>query len=118
MVDSIKIIAPKHGKGRKIIEIDGEKFVYDKATEKDLDDILHFKKLEESKDYEKTVEEVAQKISKRTDVKKLIKQALHELPYEDYLKIKEEMEKEKPKIRNNEGCFSLSIGKQRLHLRD
>lgn len=118
MVKEIKIMAPKHDKGKKIIQIDGEKFILDKATESQIHDILHFKKLESQKEYEKTLDEMAEKISKKTNVKKLIKQALYEIPFEVFLTIKKELEKEEPTIRNSEGCVFLRIGKAKLFLRD
>lgn len=114
----IKIIAPKHDKGKHIIVVDGEKYILEKSTEKRSEEILHFTKLTDEEEYERTLDKLAEKISKKTNVKKMIKQALYQLPMDDFKKVRQEMEKEKPKVRNNEGCFFLSVGKVQVPLRE
>ncbi len=102
---------------KRFIKINGK--YYSPVTNKIVKDkqILSFKEID-LKEYEKTIDELAEKISKKTNVKKLLKQGLYELNIKDLEIIKKEMKKETPLVRNNDGCFFLTIGKARLQLRD
>lgn len=113
---NIQLISTKYI-GKKFMKINGKYYypIASRSTRKQ--DILSFKEVD-LKDYEKTIDYLAEKISKKTNVKKLLKQGLYELNLEDIEIIKKEMNKEKPLVRNNDGCFFLTIGKTRLQLRD
>ena len=84
----IKIIAPKYDKDKNIIVVDGEKYMLDRSTEQKLEETLHFTKLIDEEEYESTLDRLAEKISKKTNVMKMIKQALYQLPMEDFKKVK------------------------------
>jgi len=118
----IKIKAKIH-KNLKYIEIDGKTYVKDSAKlknkrskQKETAEIT-FKQFN-IKEYEKLVDNAAEKISKKANVKEIIRQALFDLPVHELLEVKEELEKAKPKIRNNVGCVSMNVGKVNIPIRE
>lgn len=122
MVEFIKIKGKRH-KNLKYIEVDGETYVQDLDMEKNSRSInksettILFKKVN-IKEYEQTIESLAEKISKKTNVKEILKQALYDIPWKDIMKIKQELAKETPFIRNNRGCVSITVGKTKIPIRD
>ncbi len=103
--------------GKKFIKVNGKYYspIKDRSTKEG--NVVSFEEVD-IKEYEKTIDDLAEKVSKKTNVKKLIKQGLYELHLGEIKIIKKEMAKDKPLIRNNDGCFFLTIGKARLQLRD
>ncbi len=117
------LIKGKRHKNLKYIEIDGETYVQDIDMEKnkrsvnEAETTIVFRKVN-VKEYEKTVDSLAEKISTKTNVKEIIKQALYDIAWQDIMKVKKELEKEKPYFRNNRGCVSISVGKTIIPIRN
>ena len=111
MVKNVKIISPAHGQGRNIIEIDGKKYT---SVTTDFDrkgkSTITFREFDEKK-FEKDLEEMAKKLVPKFNAKEIVKQALRDLPLEDFEIIQEEFEKEKPHVQSRKGCLYLKIGK-------
>ncbi len=102
-------------KNLKYIEVDGKTFLAD--GNKETDKIITFREFDIG-NYKKLVEQAAEKISKKTNIKEIIKQALMDLPVSELLEVKKELEKPKPRIRNNSGCVSISVGKTNIPIRN
>ena len=120
--ETIQLKAKVH-RNLKFLEIDGETYVKDvgkvkNAGQKNKAEVMIVFRKYDAKKYEKLVDGLAEKISKKTNVKEIIRQALFSVPLQDIIKIGEEMKKRKPKIRNNKGCFSMSVGKVKIPIRD
>lgn len=113
----------KPHRSRKLLNIDGIDYALDKQCERNAKSknkaevTIKLVKCD-VKDYDKTINELAEKISKKTNVKEIISQALYDIPYGDVLEIKKELGKDKPHIRNNKGCFSMTVGKINIPIRD
>lgn len=111
MVKDVKIISPAHGQGRNIIEIDGKKYTGVKA---DVDRkgraTITFREFDEKK-FEEDLEEMAKKITPKLNPKEIVKQALRDLPLDDFEKVQVEFEKDKPQVQSRNGCYYLKIGK-------
>jgi hypothetical protein len=103
--------------GKKFIKINGKYYSPVKGRKTKEGGAMSFKEID-IKEYEKTIDDLAEKVSKKTNVKKLIKQGLYELTIGEIDIIKKEMAKDKPLVRNSDGCFFLTIGKARLQLRE
>lgn len=121
--ETVQLRAKVH-RNLKFLEIDGETYVRDSdklikkgKTRNEREIALIFRKYD-AKKYEKIVDSLAEKISKKTNVKEIIKQALFSVPLQDIIEIGEELKKKKPSIRNNKGCFSMSVGKVKIPIRD
>ena len=123
MKEKLVVLKFNTHRNKKFIEVDGKTYVMDKVKTQNVgrvkkeETVLTFKKFD-IKEYESIINEAAEKIAKKTDVKEIIKQALYELPAEIIEKISNEMKKVKPKIRNRKGCAYLTIGKNKLYIRD
>lgn len=110
-------------RARKYIELDGHDYVIDKKETKNprsrnkAEVVLTCRKVK-SKEYEETVNEMAEQLSKKVNTKEVVIQALYEIPYTILMKMKKELSKPKPRIRNRKGCAMLSIGGENLYLRD
>ncbi len=107
----------------KFLNIDGETYFMDVGKIKNArsknkaQSTIVFRKYDVKK-YEQLIDDLANKISKKTDVKEIITQGLFSIPLRGILLIEKEMKKEKPKIRNNKGCFSVSVGGVEIPIRD
>ena len=122
MTEEVKVVANIHETKTKVIVVDGVKYICDSDDHNRKGDVeLKFIKFDEKK-YEETLNELSKKISKKVDTIQIVKQSLRGIPYSEFIKIQKEMEKEKPQIRRNRGCFYLSFGKgkksQKLFLRE
>lgn len=106
-----------HHTGKKFYKIDGKYYVPGNRSITKKKGIATFVEVD-LKEYEKTIDELAEKVSKRTNVKKLLKQALYDLDVDQINNIGKEMAKEKPKVRQHEGCFYISVGKEKIWLRE
>jgi len=115
---NVRVISPKHGKGKTKIMVNDKAYILDDSAFNPKKTILKFSELMDAEEYEELIDELAKKISSSVNVVKLVKQGLYEVPQKELKAIKKEMEKDKPRIRNNEGCFFLSVGKTHVGLRD
>ncbi len=107
---------------KKYIIIDGEEYVFDKSqskgkTKRGQFALLTFRKCK-IKDYDSAIESLARKLSDKVDTIELLKQSLRDIPFESVMEMAKEMNKPKPKVRKNLGCMYLTIGKEKLFLRD
>lgn len=111
ILSDVKLKASIHGKKRKVIEVDGKKFaeVESKTNRKGEIEIV-FKEFDEVK-FEDDLEKMAKLISPKVDSKEIVKQALREIPLDEFKKIQEEFDKPKPFIQSRVGCSYLKIGK-------
>lgn len=112
----LKLIGNPHT-NKKFIKMNGKTYILQKTKTKGKIEELTFKEMD-IKEYEKILDDVAEKVSKKTNVKDLIKQALYDMPIESVKLIEKEMKKEKPVVRHNQGCFFLSVGGEQIRLRD
>lgn len=112
----LKLIGNPHS-NKKFITMDGKTYILQKSKPKGKIEELIFTEMD-VEEYENILDEVAEKVSKKTNVKELIKQALYDMPIESVKLIEKEMKKKTPRVRHNQGCFFLSIGKEQIRLRD
>lgn len=116
MPKKIQLEITKHT-GKKYWKIDGKYYVPGKTSAGKKKGIMVWVEVN-PKEYEQIIDELAEKVSKKTNTKKLIKQALYDLDINAIKNIAKEMKKEKPKVRHHEGCFYLSVGKEKIWLRE
>jgi hypothetical protein len=107
---------------KKHIEVDGKTYLltgsktHGRGVNKETDTLV-FEEYDIKK-YDSLIDELSSKISKKANVKEIIKQALYELPIKEIKKIGREMEKEKPKMRHEKGCAVIRIGKVPIMMRE
>ena len=117
------LIKGKRHRNLKYIVVNGETYVQDNSMKTknsrstDAETTFTFKKVN-LKDYEKTIDDLSEKISKKTKVKEIIRQALLDLPFTEIMAIRKEMSKKKPRVRNNKGCVTLTVGNTTIPIRD
>ena len=115
-------IKGKMHRNMKYIEIDGETYVKNTDTTKgrgvnNEEIFITFKKFD-VKEYEQLLDILAEKLAEKADTKEIVRQALADVPIEKLMKIKKEMDKKKPKIRNEKGCVAMKIGDIKMFIRD
>lgn len=115
-MDKVEMVVTKHI-GKKFIKINGEYYASSKNRETKKKDVLMFEKVDPIK-YEKSIDIIAGKISEKTNVKDIIKQALYEMNVSQIAEIANELDKPKPKIKQGDGCVFVKVGKQVIMLRE
>ncbi len=115
-MDKVEIVKTKHI-GKKFIKINGQYYASSKPRETKNKDIIMFEKVDPQK-YEKSIDIIAGKISEKTNVKDIIKQALYEMDVGQIAEIANELDKPKPKIKQGDGCVFVQVGKQIIMLRE
>ncbi len=107
----VKILGNIHGKHKKFIEINGKKYAEVKT---DIDRKgkaeVTFREFDDKK-FEEDLEKMAKLLAPKVDAKEIVKQALRDIPLEDFEKVQQEFNKEKPQVQSRGGCVYLKIGK-------
>lgn len=114
----VELELERHG-GEKYTYINGEPYVLDKGKVNKKKGVVTCKLVPVKKaEHKKIVERLAKQLSKKVNVEEMMRQALFDSPFSDIVEMDKEMQKKKPKVRNNKGCFFLTVGKAKVHLRD
>jgi len=109
------------GKGRKLLIINGEKYVLDREKYKVVEGIEHsdgkvFKRFDE-KQYLSDLKTVVKAISKRTTKQELLVQILKDIDMKSLKRLARRIKAKKP-IKKQHGCLGFKIGDAYLQVVD
>ncbi|KKN67351.1 hypothetical protein LCGC14_0462150 [marine sediment metagenome] len=113
MVKVKKVEGVESGLGKRVILIDGVKYVADYEKSKRIDGIEHtdkiiFKKFDEER-YEKDMKIVIDCLKNKTTTEELLSQILKDIDMKDLRKLAKRIKDKKP-IRKHKGCLGFKIG--------
>jgi len=101
---------------RQHIIIEGKRYVIGKAKYRIVDGVRHIDryKLEEVKlsDYNKTLDEIVKRVKNKVSVEKVLKEALKKLSVSEREKLLKLLKTGKGKVREQEGCYGIAVGKK------
>jgi hypothetical protein len=123
MVKKIKFIVYPHV-NKQFVRVDGKLYMTNKRMDKEdfrtkAKATYEWDMVEiDEKAYEREILEIAKKLAPKVDVMQILMQALRELPIQEVKQVKRELQKKKPRVRREQGCVMLTVGKNSLMLRN
>ncbi len=111
----------KAGGNPNIIEIDGEKYIFDKVTTYKKDKVEHgdkviFKKFNE-KEYKDNFETVVNCLAKKTTTKELLSEIVKDFDPRTLKRYAKRIKAKKP-IKKHKGCLGFKVGDSYMQLFD
>jgi len=114
-------IEEKSGGIPNLLEINGEKYIFDKATTYKKDNVTHqdkfiWKKFDE-REYKENLDIVIGALAKKTTTKELLSEILKEIDVRTLRRLATRIKKKKP-VKKHKGCLGFKIGDAYVQLFD